>query len=168
MSPTDPRAAASSSTAGLPPRFQASLCFMRPDVTTGVEAIRLLASAAVDQGFAHASFVDAVVEREREHPTGLPVPTPVAIPHADAHHILRPALAALVPSQPLLFGEMGSRDRTVEAELVVMMLVSDPQGQVPLLGRLLGVLRRPDLGEVVGRVSTEAELAGELDALLEV
>jgi galactitol PTS system EIIA component len=109
------------STSGLVP----SLCFVRPDLEDGRDgALRLLATAAVEQGYARESFVDAVVEREASFPTGLPLPLPVAIPHADASHILKPGLAALVPATPLRFGEMGSRTRTVEAGFVLMLLVN--------------------------------------------
>lgn len=122
------------------------LCFVGVEVADGEEALRLLASAAVEKGFAHESFIEAVVGREKTFPTGLPLPTPVAIPHTDPHHVIRPALAGLVPARPLTFGELGGQDRTVEVELVLMLLVMDPKEQVSLLGRLIAVLRAPDLG----------------------
>jgi galactitol PTS system EIIA component len=151
------------STSGLVP----SLCFVRPDLEDGRDgALRLLATAAVEQGYARESFVDAVVEREASFPTGLPLPLPVAIPHADASHILKPGLAALVPATPLRFGEMGSRTRTVEAGFVLMLLVNEPGEQVALLGRLIAALRRPDLGEVLlDGVTEPAELRRRFEAL---
>jgi PTS system galactitol-specific IIA component len=135
-------------------------------VCSGV-AQRLLAGAAVEQGYARASFVDAVLEREVSFPTGLPLPVPVAIPHADARHILRPGMAALVPQAPLTFGEMGGKVRTVEAQFVLMLLVDQPSEQVVLLGRLIAALRRPDLGEVLlDGLEDAAELVRRFDALL--
>lgn len=146
-----------------------SLCFVRPEHEAGsAGALRLLATAAVEQGYAHESFVDAVLEREATFPTGLPLPVPVAIPHADARHIVKPGLAALVPQAPLRFGEMGSKTRTVDARFVLMLLVDDPGQQVTLLGRLIAALRRPDLGEVLlDGVEEPAELVRRFDALLE-
>ena len=145
-----------------------SLCFVRPEHEPGSEgALRLLATAAVEQGYARESFVDAVVEREATFPTGLPLPLPVAIPHADARHILKPGMAALVPEAPLSFGEMGSKVRTVDAQFVLMLLVDDPSQQVALLGRLIAALRRPDLGEVLlAGVEDPDELVRRFDALL--
>lgn len=143
------------------------LCFVGAEVADGEEALRLLASAAVAKGYAHPSFVEAVVAREQTFPTGLPLPTPVAIPHTDPHHVVRPALAALVPTRPLTFGELGGQDRTVEAELVLMLLVTDPKDQVSLLGRLITVLRAPDLGTtLLSDLQGADQLASRFAALL--
>jgi PTS system galactitol-specific IIA component len=144
------------------------LCFVGVDVADGEEALRLLASASVEHGFAHESFIEAVVLREQKFPTGLPVPTPVAIPHADAEHTIRPAMAALVPTSPLTFGELGGGERTVEVELVLMLMVTDPKEQVGLLGRLIKVLQAPDLGAtLLGDLTSPEELATRFGRLLE-
>lgn len=149
------------------PALEPELCFVGVDVADAEEALRVLAGASVEHGFAHPSLVEAVVRRERTFPTGLPVATPVAIPHADAEHTVRPAMAALVPTRPLVFGELGGRDRTVEVELVLMLMVSDPQEQVGLLGRLITVLRAPDLGRTLLRdLEAPEQLAERFAGLL--
>lgn len=143
------------------------LCFVGVEVADSEDALRILASAAVEQGFAHESFTDAVVGRERAFPTGLPLPTPVAIPHTDPHHVIRPALAGLVPTQPLTFRELGGQDRTVEVDLVLMLLVTDPKEQVSLLGRLITVLRAPDLGvTLLGDLQGPDQLASRFAKLM--
>lgn len=150
------------------PRLAVELCRVGAEVGTAEEALRLLAEAAVAEGYARPSFVEAVIERERVYPTGLPLPLPTAIPHSDPEHILRPGLAALVPTAGLTFGEMGGRDRTVEARLVLMLLVDDPAEQVSLLGRLITALQAPDLETrlLVG-VRDAQELADRFAALFD-
>jgi PTS system galactitol-specific IIA component len=149
------------------PALMPELCFVGVDVADGEEALRLLASASVEHGFAHKSIIEAVVLREQKFPTGLPLPTPVAIPHADAEHTIRPAMAALVPTHPLTFGELGGQDRKVEVELVLMLMVTDPKEQVGLLGRLIKVLRAPDLGStLLGDLETPDQLASRFAQLL--
>ena len=134
------------STSGLVP----SLCFVRPDLEDGRGgALHLLATAAVEQGYARESFVDAVVEREASFPTGLPLPLPVAIPHADARHILKPGTGGPGARDAAPLRGDGQQDAHVEAGFVLMLLVDDPVEQVALLGRLIAALRRPDLGEVL-------------------
>lgn len=152
---------------GSSPALLPELCFVGVDVADGEEALRMMATATVERGFAHESIVEAVVARERTYPTGLPLPTPVAIPHADAEHTIRPALAGLVPTRPLTFGELGGQDRTIEARLVLMLLVTDPQEQVGLLGRLITVLRAPDLGStLLDDLHGPEDLAGRFTRLL--
>jgi PTS system galactitol-specific IIA component len=149
-------------------RVESSLCVTGEDVADGEAALRRLAGLAVDQGFAAETFPDALLERERAYPTGLPLPMPVAIPHADAVHVRRPALAALAPPRRLTFGEMGSRDRTVEVGLVLMLLVDDPSQQVGLLSRLITALRQPGLEDaLLDGLDSPGKLAERLNALLE-
>lgn len=151
-----------------PLRLEAELSFVHPEVGDAESALRLLAGTAVDHGYAQTSFVEAVLAREKEFPTGLPLPVPIAIPHSDASHVLRPGLAALVPPHPLTFSEMGSRDNAIEVELVLLLLVDDPAAQVSLLARLMKALRRPDLGTVlldgVGSTDELAERFARLEA----
>ncbi|MCD4526514.1 PTS sugar transporter subunit IIA [Nocardioides sp. cx-173] len=153
------------------PVLEASLCFVGSSaagIRDASSALRLLGRAATEQGFAAPTYVDALLAREAAYPTGLPLPVPVAIPHADATHVRVPALAALVPPAPLTFGEMGSRDRTVQAELVLLLLVDDPGQQVGLLGRLITALQRPDLRErLLADLDTPAALAARFATLLE-
>ncbi|WP_210650099.1 PTS sugar transporter subunit IIA [Nocardioides sp. SYSU D00065] len=151
----------------LHPALRPDLCVLDSDAPDARTAIRHLAGRAVAQGIARESYVDAVLAREQEHPTGLPLPVPAAIPHVGAEHVVAPALAALVPRTPLVFGEMGSRDRTVEARLVLMLFVDDPQAQVPLLGRLIAVLRAPDLEQsLLTGLTGPDDLATRFNALL--
>lgn len=150
------------------PGLEPTLCVLDADVTDASAAIRLLAERAVAEGVAHPSYVEAVLSREEDYPTGLPLPVPAAIPHVGAEHVLRPALGALVPRTPLVFGEMGSRDRTVEVRLVLMLFVTDPKAQVPLLGQVIGILRAPDLDETLLTGLTGPEdLAARFNELLD-
>jgi hypothetical protein len=62
---------------------------------------------------------------------------------------------------------MGGRARTVEAELVLMLLVDHPSEQVALLGKLIAALRRPDLREVLlDGVEQPDELVRRFDTLI--
>jgi len=135
------------------------LAALRPAVTSAEELLQLLAARARDAGYVSAGFAEALLARERDHPTGLPLPTPAAIPHADAVHVERPALAVALLDPPVTFGEMGSRGRTVDCHLAVMLLVDSPQDQVPVLGRVLAALRRPDWPELLSRATDAGELA---------
>ena len=45
------------------PALVPELCFVGVEVADGEDALRLLASAAVEKGFAHESFIEAVVGR---------------------------------------------------------------------------------------------------------
>lgn len=149
-----------------PIRVVASLSLVRPPVISAADVLRAVADRALEQGFVRDTFGDALLAREKEFPTGLPTPLPVAIPHTSVEHVLRPALAAVLLNPPVEFGEMGGTDRTVAVRLAVVLMVTDPSSQVGLLSRLINALRRPDLEEtLVGADSPEA-LADAVQSLL--
>lgn len=143
----------------------AALCHVRPVAATAEDVLRLLARSARTEGCVADGFEQALLAREREHPTGLPTPTPVAIPHADPVHVLRPGLGAALLDPPVEFGEMGSDGGPVACRLVVLLLVTDPGDQVGLLSRVVTGLQRADLGERLDGVAGREDLVGVITAL---
>lgn len=139
---------------------------VRPACTNAVEVLDHVSATALEQGRVRESFAGALRDRELSHPTGLPTPMPVAIPHADPEHVLRPGLAAVLLDPPVPFGEMGGSGETVDVRLVVVLLVTDPASQVGLLAGLIRALRRPDLAELLAHVHDPTALADAVNSLL--
>lgn len=128
------------------------------------EALTTLAEALRDRGAVEASFVDAVIKREEEYPTGLMFPDGgVAIPHADAHHCRRPAVALGLLSEPVEFAEMGgSGEERVPVRTVVMLCVTDAGEQAPILSKLMKSLSKGGKLAVLPRLSSTPEVEAAL------
>lgn len=110
------------------------------DVSDSEDALRSLAGRLLDAGAVTLDFPEALRTRERTYPTGLPTPIPTAIPHADPQHVLVPGLAVATLARPVTFGEMGTRDGTVEVRLVAMPLLTDAREHLAALQQLMGLL----------------------------
>ena len=149
-----------------PLSFIEELSLVRPQVADRDELLTLLADSGLARGYVGEGFREALLEREASFPTGLPTPLTSAIPHADTRFVRRPGLVAALLGIPLRFGEMGGAGREVEVELVVLLLVDEPQAQVQVLSQLLRVLQAPDLRTILERVRTPRQLADVLDRLL--
>lgn len=108
------------------------------------QTLRELSGLVVVQGFGAPTLPDAVVARERAFPTGLPTAVPSAIPHTDPRHVLRPGFAVATLTPPVTFRQMGSPDETVDAELVVLLCVTDGAAQIDALQQVLARLRDED------------------------
>ena len=133
------------------------------------DALAQLADHALAAGFVRDSFKDALIGREEKYPTGLPTAVPVAIPHADVEHVLRPGLAVAVLKNPVDFGEMGGADdASVAARVLVMILVTEPHDQVEQLSRLIGVFQQDGWYEALARSTSAAELTQKFTDLLSV
>lgn len=109
------------------------------------------------------SYLEAVLEREKEYPTGLPLTkTGVAIPHTDSEHVLKPTIAISVLNKPVTFSVMGSPDTKIDVEIVLMLAISDPQKQILMLQRLMAIFQDEQAMEVIKSAQREEEVVNLL------
>lgn len=124
--------------------IQAPLVAVGLDARDPQQVIRELGERLLRGGFVRPSFAEAVIERERLYPTGLPTPEPIALPHADVVHCLRPALAVALLSRPVSFRMMGDPAQAVAVRTVLALSVVDVPQQVRILGRLVKYCQTAD------------------------
>lgn len=110
------------------------------------ELIKLLADKLYDAGYVKDTFLNAVLEREKVYPTGLPTGgVKVALPHTYAEHVLKPIIVIANLKNPVAFKEMGNGVNDIMAELVFMLAVTDPKNEVTLLQKLMGIFSKEDV-----------------------
>jgi PTS system galactitol-specific IIA component len=103
------------------------------------DALTALGEYAVERDYAEEAYIDALLAREEEYPTGLDVPSTgvaVAIPHADPDRVNEQAVLLGLPASPIPFYSMDDPGETVDAELVVLLLVTDTEGYSTFLSNL--------------------------------
>jgi len=123
------------------------------------EAITKLSNLLLEQGYVKDSFVQAVLEREKVFATGLPtVNVKVAIPHTDVEHVIRPALAVGILKEPVEFQEMGSPENTIQAEIIFLLAMTDPQAQLSLLQKLVQLFQTEGLLLAVKKAKSPEEV----------
>lgn len=136
------------------------------DVSDAEDVLRSLAGRLLDAGAVTVDFPEALQARERTYPTGLPTPIPTAIPHADPQHVVVPGLALATLARPVPFGEMGAKEGTVDARLVVMPLLTDAREHLAALQRLMGLLRNEAAVAELLEVEQDDELRERAAVLL--
>lgn len=134
------------------------------DATAAIEA---LAGRLYQEGYVRESYTEAVLQREAVYPTGLPTTIPVALPHTDVEHCLRPGLAIARLAAPIAFGMMGDPSQQVKTPLVFMLSITDPKAQVSWLKRLIECFQQPDLLESLLTASSATEVVALLRPHLE-
>lgn len=106
------------------------------------EVLTLLANQLYQSGYVRESYLQAVLDRERQFPTGLhTAEVAVALPHTEKEHVLKPAVAVAILAHPVTFGEMGTEDQTVPVEIVFMLSILEPDEQVTWLSRLVSTFQ---------------------------
>lgn len=121
------------------------------------EAVSALAEALRAAGKVREPYLEAVLAREAEFPTGLPTPgVPIAIPHTDVEHCLEPAVAVGTLRNAVEFEEMGSPGTTLETRIVFLLSITNPEDHVQWLSRLASAFQTPELAqELLTSSSTE-------------
>ena len=115
-----------------------------PDLKAGSsdEVFQQLGGLLVSEGYCKSSYVQALIEREKDFPTGINMGNiGIAIPHTDKEHVIKGAVAIGVLKEPVHFYQMGTNDENVEAKLIFMLAVKDPKEHLVLLQRILMVLQ---------------------------
>lgn len=123
------------------------------------QVLGAVSARLLEEGIVGPQFAAALWEREQRYPTGLPTRIPTAIPHSEADHVRTACLAVATFARPVAFGEMGgSAGDTVEAQLMVMPLVTEPAEVVPALQRMMAVLTNEDVVSELLAARDETEL----------
>lgn len=122
-----------------------------------------LASELEPRGLVAPTWRDAVAARERTYPTGLQTAAcGIALPHADAEHVLKPFIAIVRPSAAVPFEPMGGIGTTVSAELIVALGFNHAEDQIGALQHLMSVFADEAQAQAVIAATTSEDLVAAL------
>lgn len=107
-------------------------------------------------GLVKESFEEAIKSREREYPTAIPTePYPIAIPHADPEHIIKPFIAFVRLKNPVQWREMTAGDVEYEIRFVIVLGFEQKEEHVKLLQILIDNFQKEDFIKELLMVHTE-------------
>ncbi len=117
------------------------------DAESAQDAIQKLGKLLLEAGYIKAEYIEAVMEREKNFPTGIALAgAAIAIPHATpAGNVLKDGIAAARLANKVEFHSMEDPDDTVEAELVFMLSVKDPGQHLDVLNALFTTFQNEDV-----------------------
>jgi len=107
------------------------------------EVIRLLAARLVSTSHVKPSFTEAVLLREKNMPTGLPLELDanVAIPHTDPEHVIKAGLALATLEKPVLFANMEDPEEMVPVGIVFLLAIHDKDKQIDVLQKIMALIQ---------------------------
>jgi PTS system galactitol-specific IIA component len=156
-------------------KFDENLAILDLDVTDANEAITVLGNLLLKNDCVTETFISAVIDREKEFPTGLQLKLyGAAIPHTFKEHVKQNSIAVGVLNKPVLFGNMGNINETILVKLIILMAIKDVDDQVDMLSRIVNLLKSEHNQEqllltkkpadIVLILNTDAEFAEEKQA----
>ncbi|MDY0404629.1 PTS sugar transporter subunit IIA [Virgibacillus sp. 179-BFC.A HS] len=85
-----------------------SIIFLDLQEKTKEDVLSVMGGKLYEKGLVKATFIDAIIAREREFATGLPTKgVSVAIPHTDIEHVNQKTISVGILKEPVAFGVMG-------------------------------------------------------------
>ena len=105
------------------------------------EVIRNLSGKLDNSGYVEKGFVEAVLAREKQYPTGLPTKIPVALCHVEAEYVKQTAMAVATLKNPVEFHDMGNPENVLNVEIVFLLTILDPKKQVFYLRKMMDLFK---------------------------
>jgi len=135
------------------------LVFRNVQAKTDSEVLAFLASEMYKKNYVKEEYIQAIQEREKEYPTGLPsTPPGIAIPHANYEMVNKTTLAIATLKDPVLFHNMGNNNEQLPIQIVIMMAIGEPHGQVEMLQKIVGIIQDEPLRQEMIRAGNDTEL----------
>ena len=135
------------------------LVFRNVQAKTDSEVLAFLASEMYKKNYVKEEYTQAIQEREKEYPTGLPsTPPGIAIPHANYEMVNKTTLAIATLKDPVLFHNMENNNEQLPIQIVIMMAIGEPHGQVEMLQKIVGIIQDEPLRQEMIRAGNDTEL----------
>ncbi|OOM14374.1 PTS sugar transporter subunit IIA [Clostridium saccharobutylicum] len=117
------------------------------EAKSAVDVFKEISPILLEAGFVENSFLNGLVNREDKFPTGLLLGKyNVAIPHTDAIHVKKPAIAIATLKDPVKFNSMdGNGD--VDVNIVFTMALNEPHSQILMLQQLMCLIQNESILE---------------------
>lgn len=135
------------------------LIFLNLEINNQENLLKYMAKELKIVGNVNEEFVEKVVEREKEFPTGLPIEEiGVAIPHSDVEYVNRPAIAMAVLKDTVGFYSMEDSNQIIPVNIVFMLAVNDGNKQLKLLQEIMGLIQSKEILKNIIEAETEEEI----------
>lgn len=107
------------------------------NVETKEEALTIMADRLYELGYVKETFKDAILAREAQYPSGLPMEhDKIAIPHTDAEHVNTSVICFAQLTSPVDFSVMGAPEETIPVQMISMFALKEKKK----IGHLLEIL----------------------------
>ncbi|MDI9217359.1 PTS sugar transporter subunit IIA [Clostridium tertium] len=121
------------------------LIFINENYNDCFEFLENISDRLLNYGYVKESFKDAIIEREKIFPTGLPVePIGVAIPHCNSEHVNKAGIVFVKFKDDVKFISMEGEGK-VNVKIAFVLLVKEKEKQVEVLQKLMEVISNEDI-----------------------
>ncbi len=118
--------------------FSEEIAFFNQSCNNKEEALKKLGDEFLARDLVKDTFLQAVLDREKEYPTGLSINgIGVAIPHTDGIHIVKPQIGFMSLKEPVIFKDMVDDKHEIEVSIIFMLGLLKSEQQIEMLQKLV-------------------------------
>lgn len=127
--------------------FTEELVFLDENLKTSQDVLTFSFEQLKHLGYVKDDYLDSILKREEEFPTGLKTHTGIhiAMPHTEAEYANKEAIVFTRLKDPVIFQHMVDPDEKVETQLIFNIVVKDPSNQVVFLTKLMKMFQSKEL-----------------------
>jgi PTS system galactitol-specific IIA component len=129
------------------------------------QVIRELGKRVLTKKYIDPEFIEKLLEREAEFPTGLETIYPIAIPHVGGH-CHQSFLSVAILKEPVIFMAMDGSGKELSVRSIFMFGITDPQNQVEVLKRFIFAFREEENLKKIQTMTDKKETLSLLKSLL--
>ena len=123
------------------------------------EALGRLFEALNAAGKVKPSFYEAILEREKNYPTGLELGEwNAAIPPVTPDHVVTSAMGVAVLDTPVTFQRMDNKAETVEVKVIFNIALDANGKHLDILQEIMGVVANADVMRRLVRAETSEQI----------
>ncbi|OEG16087.1 hypothetical protein BCR23_06525 [Enterococcus quebecensis] len=128
-------------------------------VSTQEELFERLSKELNGKNIVEESFLAALIEREAEFPTGLPLKIGVAIPHTDGTYVKEDCIVFATLKQPIVFNEMGGeKEDVISVSVVIMLAIKEGKKHLDMLQKLIESIQKAGFIEGLSKAKNTKEM----------
>lgn len=120
--------------------FSEANTFVHLNFPSAEKALYFLADHLNKAKFVTKDYYQALIDREKQYPTGLETAIPISLPHV-GEEILKPFLAIATLDRPVIFKDMGGSNRDIPVRIVILFGNDSSDTQTVILQKLSGVIQ---------------------------
>lgn len=133
--------------------------YINLDVRSRDEFFDFISKKLYKGGFVKENYSQALKEREKEFPTGLPLEIGVAIPHTSSNYVNKDTFAISVFKNPIIFQEMGGDpDSIIKVKIAISIVMTDGDKHLEALQKLISSIQDKVFLEKISNAKKEEEI----------
>ncbi len=128
--------------------FDEKLIMPREKAGNNIEILTKLADRFLVNGYVTEKYLEFLLKREREFPTGLYLEKckfNIAIPHSEPEYVIRSGIAIATLENPIDFQRMDCPDKKVPVSIIFMLAVNQSVQHIELMAQLISMIQSDSL-----------------------